>query len=105
GTVEGATVSSGGRSATNVNVHGSTTETAVPPVHASGVVNVVVTNPDSQSSTSVNGFSYASAPAPAPTVTSISPASGPTTGGTPITISGTGFVSGATVKLGGTAAT
>ena len=37
----------------------------------------------------------------APTVTSISPASGPTAGGTSITIAGTGFISGATVTIGG----
>jgi len=36
----------------------------------------------------------------APTVTSISPSSGPTAGGTYVTITGTGFVSGATVTIG-----
>jgi len=36
-----------------------------------------------------------------PTVTSVSPNSGPTTGGTTMTITGTGFVSGATVTVGG----
>ena len=41
----------------------------------------------------------------APTVSSISPTSGPTTGGTSVTITGTNFVSGATVAFGGTAAT
>jgi len=41
----------------------------------------------------------------APMVTSISPFSGSTTGGTSVTITGTGFVSGATVTIGGTAAT
>jgi len=35
-----------------------------------------------------------------PTVTAVSPNSGPTSGGTPITITGTGFVSGATVVIG-----
>lgn len=44
-------------------------------------------------------------PAPAPTVTSISPSSGTTSGGVGVAIKGTGFQSGATVKLGGTAAT
>ena len=44
-------------------------------------------------------------PAPAPTVTSISPAFGPTTGGTGVTITGTGFVTGATVTIGGNAST
>jgi hypothetical protein len=39
------------------------------------------------------------------TVTSITPATGSTFGGQPVTIGGTGFVSGATVKIGGNAAT
>ena len=43
--------------------------------------------------------------APAPTVTSVAPTSGPTGGGTSVTISGSDFVSGATVKFGGTSAT
>src|SRR5436190_3707177 len=42
---------------------------------------------------------------PAPTVSSISPNSGTANGGTAVTITGTGFLAGATVKLGGTAAT
>jgi hypothetical protein len=42
---------------------------------------------------------------PAPALTSITPNSGPTGGGTAITIKGTGFQTGATVRLGGTAAT
>jgi hypothetical protein len=42
---------------------------------------------------------------PAPTVTGISPANGPTAGGTTVTITGTGFVDGATVTIGGASAT
>jgi len=42
---------------------------------------------------------------PAPTVTGIGPSSGTANGGTPVTITGTRFLSGATVKLGGTTAT
>src|ERR1700681_833708 len=42
---------------------------------------------------------------PAPTVTSITPNSGTINGGTAMTITGTGFLAGATVSLGGTAAT
>jgi hypothetical protein len=42
---------------------------------------------------------------PVPTVTSITPNSGTTGGGTAATITGTNFASGATVSLGGTAAT
>lgn len=40
----------------------------------------------------------------APTVTDIWPSTGPTSGGTPVTITGTGFVSGATVTIGSNAA-
>src|SRR5207244_11773095 len=39
-----------------------------------------------------------------PTVTSINPTSGPTGGGTSVVITGTGFVTGATVKFGSTSA-
>jgi hypothetical protein len=42
---------------------------------------------------------------PAPNPTLVSPGSGPTTGGTPVTITGTGFAAGATVSFGGTSAT
>jgi len=99
----GATVKFGPTSATNVNVVGSTTITATAPAHASGSVNVVVTNPGGQSATKTNGYSYAGTAAP--TVTGVNPTSGPTAGGTSVTISGTGFAAGATVTFGGTTAT
>jgi hypothetical protein len=65
---------------------------------------VVVTNADAQSGTLTSGYTYASTN-PAPTVTSISPTSGTATGGTQVTLTGTGFLAGAAVVLGGTAAT
>src|SRR5690606_10358105 len=43
--------------------------------------------------------------APAPTVTSITPDEGSASGGTPVTIAGTGFRAGADVSIGGTPAT
>ncbi|MFL6214057.1 MAG: IPT/TIG domain-containing protein [Blastocatellia bacterium] len=43
-------------------------------------------------------------PSPAPSVSSISPTSGPSSGGTSVTISGANFLSGATVTFGGTSA-
>jgi glucose/arabinose dehydrogenase len=52
-----------------------------------------------------SGYTYTTAPNPAPTVTSINPTTGVTTGGTTLTVTGTGFLSGATVSFGGTAAT
>jgi YVTN family beta-propeller protein len=56
--------------------------------------NVFVTNYNPQSSGTVSVITQA------PAVTAVSPNSGPTSGGTPITITGTGFVSGATVVIG-----
>ena len=44
-------------------------------------------------------------PTPAPAVSQVNPVSGPTTGNTNVTITGTNFISGATVSFGGTAAT
>ena len=103
GFLAGATVSLGGTAATNVNVASSTSITATTPAHAAGVVNVVVTNTDAQTGTLANGYTY-TASNPAPTVTSISPTSGTTAGGTSVTITGTGFLTGTTVSFGATAA-
>jgi DNA-binding beta-propeller fold protein YncE len=55
---------------------------------------VFVTNLNPESSGTVSVITQA------PTVTAVSPNSGPTSGGTAITITGTGFVSGATVVIG-----
>src|SRR5262249_10247799 len=78
------------------------TITATTPAHAAGAVNVTVTNTDTQSGTLTNGFTYV---AEAPSVLSVTPVSGTTAGGTLVTINGTGFVAGATVNIGGAAAT
>ena len=102
GFLSGATVKFGSTSATGVNVVSSTSITATTPAHSAGSVNVVVTNTDSQSDTLTNGYSFTNA---APQVNSVAPNSGPAGGGTSVTITGTGFLSGATVSLGGTAAT
>jgi hypothetical protein len=104
GFLSGATVSLGGTAATGVNVASSTSITATSAAHSAGSVNVVVTNSDNQTGTLNGGYSYG-APNPAPTVSAISPATGTTAGGTAVTITGTGFLAGATVKLGGTSAT
>ena len=99
--VTGATVTIGGTAATNVVVVGSTQITAATPAGAAGPAMVTVTNPDSQTGSLTSGFTYVVAPA----VTSVSPNSGPSTGGTAVTITGGNFASGATVTFGGTAAT
>ena len=99
--VSGATVTFDTTAATNVTVVNDSSITAVSPAHAPGAVNVTVTNPD-QKSASSGSFTYIT---PAPAVTSIAPPSGPTTGGTPVTISGSGFQDGATVTISGAPAT
>ncbi len=100
--LSGATVTFGGSAATNVSVVSSTSITAKTPSHATGTVNVVVTNSDGQSGTLNSGYSYVN---PAPTVTSVSPSSGSSGGATGVTITGTNFLSGATVNFDGAAAT
>jgi hypothetical protein len=99
--VSGATVTFGGTGATGVTVVSSTSITATTPAHAAGAVNVVVTD-SKGSGTLTNGFTYIGSP---PTITTISPNSGSTNGGTGVTITGTNFLSGATVTFGGTGAT
>jgi hypothetical protein len=96
----GATVTFGGTAATNVVVVNSTSITATTPAYAAGAVTVTVTV-NGQGGSLTNGFTYVVPP----TVSSVSPNSGSTAGGTAVTITGTNFATGATVTFGGTAAT
>lgn len=103
--VTGATVEIGSASATSVGFTSATQLTCTTPAGTAGAQNVVVTNPDGQTSGSSGDglFTYV---LPAPTVSTITPDSGSTAGGTNITdLAGTGFVSGATVTVGGNPAT
>jgi hypothetical protein len=95
------TVKFGGVAATNVTAT-PTSITATTPAHGAGKVDVLVTNTDAQSATLAQAFTYA---LPAPSISNVTPNSGPTTGGTPVTITGTNFQSGATVTFGARAAT
>ena len=61
GFVTGASVTLGGVAATNVSVIDATTITATTSAHPVGLVNVVVTNPDTQLGTLASGFAYLSA--------------------------------------------
>ena len=83
--------------ATQVTVGaGGTTATFTTPAHAAGAVDVVVRTPGG--STGPLEFTYV----PPPTAASLTPPSGPSTGGTEVTITGTGFVAGqTTVTIGG----
>ena len=98
----GVTVTVGGAAATSVTVNGAGTSlTAVTPAGTVGAQNVVVTNVGG-TATLTGGFTYF---VPAPTIASLSPNSGTTLGGTPITISGTNFTGASSVTFGGAAAT
>ncbi len=96
------TVLVGGVACTSPTRTGSTSVTCRTPATATAVArDVTVRNPDNKSATKLQGFAYD----PLPTVSSVSPASGPLSGGTAITISGTGFLPTPTVTLGGRACT
>ena len=69
------------------------------PPHAAGEVDVTVTTPGG--TTGPLAFTYV-APDPAPTADDVDPDQGPTTGGTVVVVTGTGFVPGeTTVTIGG----
>jgi hypothetical protein len=98
----GATVMIGGVAATNVTVNGGGTSiNATTPAHASGAVSVIVTTPVGPV-TAAGPYTYVP---PSPTVTSITPNSGTTLGGTAVTITGANFTGATSVTIGGTAAT
>jgi hypothetical protein len=87
--------------ATNVVVVSDTTVTCTtPPGAAPGDVDVEVTNPNGFNTIS-NGFTYLGPP----TVTTISPNNGPRGGGTPLTITGNGFVGVSSVTFNGVVGT
>ena len=101
----GATaVSFGGTAATEVIVNSPTQITASSPVHAAGLAEVTVTTPGGTSATAGTGNDYTYVP-PVPTFAEMGPTSGTTSGGTSVTIIGTGLVGATAVSFGGTAAT
>ena len=97
----GATVFIGGLPASGVVITSASKISAITAANGAGSATVTVINPDGLSITSIGAFTYADPP----TVVSVTPNTGPATGGTKITISGTGFAIGATVTVGGEAAT
>jgi hypothetical protein len=99
----GATaVKFGATNATSFTVNSATSITATAPAGA-GTVDVTVTTAGGTSPASpADQFTYV---LPVPTVTSASPNTGPTAGGTAVTISGTNFTGATSVKFGATNAT
>ncbi|HEX8979164.1 MAG TPA: IPT/TIG domain-containing protein, partial [Parasulfuritortus sp.] len=94
----GATsVTFGGVAAASFTVNSSTQITATTPAGAAGITNVAITTPGG-TATGTGVYTYT---AVAPTVTGISPSSGPTAGGTAVTITGTSFTGATAVTIGG----
>lgn len=96
----GATVMFGSTQSSTVTIASSTQLDAMSPPENAGTVGITVTDPNAQSSSLPSAFTYTSGPS----VSSVSPTSGPVTGGTTVTILGSGFQSGSTVAFGSTAA-
>ncbi|MBP9681974.1 MAG: IPT/TIG domain-containing protein, partial [Bacteriovorax sp.] len=94
---EGAIVDFGGANCENVEVISSTTLTCTTTLHYGGTVDVTITNTNNQSGTSVAAFTYIAPP----TVSHISPSAGALSGSTTITLTGSNFLTGITVNLGG----
>ncbi|MBS1912808.1 MAG: IPT/TIG domain-containing protein [Bacteroidetes bacterium] len=72
-----------------------------PPMPTPGTVTVIVQNPDGQSAVAQNAFTFVAASSLA--ITSLAPPNGPDSGGTTVTINGSGFAQGARVLIGGSA--
>ena len=85
--------------ATTFTIVNFTTIVATAPIGQLGVYDVQVSNPSGTSGT-VTADQYTYTSPPVPTVTGVSPASGPSTGGTAVTITGTGFAGALSVNFG-----
>ena len=97
----GATaVTFGGTAATSYSVNSATQITATVPAHAAGASAVAVTTPGGTGSLA-GGYTYIAAP----TVASLNISSGPISGSTNVTITGTNLTGATAVSFGGTAAT
>lgn len=94
-------VTFGGTAGTNMMVVSDTEITVDTPAGNAGMVDVVITDGTSPD-TATNGFEYI---LPTPSITSIAPTSGTESGGTVVTITGTGFTGATSATFGGTAGT
>jgi putative cell wall-binding protein len=97
-------ISVGGQAATVVTVVDDHTVTFTSPAHAAGPADVTVTTPVGDS-THVGGFTYETLVAAAPTLVGVSPATGPTAGGTTVTLTGANLTGTSVVTVGGQPAT
>ena len=92
----GARVWFGPYEATNAATLSVTNLQVVTPAAPMGMVNLKVQNADGQEHTLTNAYLYV---APRPVVTSLNPTSGPTIGGTLVSLTGDGFLPGTQVLL------
>ncbi|MDB5163016.1 MAG: Outer rane autotransporter barrel [Candidatus Saccharibacteria bacterium] len=90
-------VTFGGIAATNVQIVSSTSLSAKTPAQSAGAKDVAVSRYDSEVVTLPNAYTYIANSS----ITSVSPANAPKTGGDTITITGTGFDANTKVKLAG----
>ncbi|MEK7689748.1 MAG: IPT/TIG domain-containing protein, partial [Bdellovibrionota bacterium] len=101
GFIDGVTVTIGGNACTSVTVSSETTLTCKSAAHAAGLVDIVLTNPDTQAATLASQFFFGLPP----TVTAVSPSAGALAGGGTLTLTGSNFITGATVSVGGISCT
>ena len=102
GFVSGSTVKFGSVTvaASSVSFVSGTEFKVVAPAESAGTVAVTVTTPAGTSAaSSADVYAFG-----APSVSKVAPDAGPTAGGNTVTVSGSGFVSGSTVKFGSTVA-
>ncbi|MFD5895349.1 MULTISPECIES: IPT/TIG domain-containing protein [unclassified Streptomyces] len=87
--------------ATSFIVNSATQITAVSPPRAAGAAAVIVVHPTGNS----NSVTFTYVVLTVPVVTSVAPSSGPTSGGTSVTLTGTGFTGATAVTFAGVPAT
>jgi hypothetical protein len=99
------TVYFGTTPASSFTVDSDTSITAVSPPEGAGKIDVWVTGPGGTSvKRSKDRFTFVATPPPPPTVSAIRPGSGPTTGGTTVTLTGTNLTGATYVRFGKVAA-
>ncbi len=94
----GTAVTFGSLPCTSVTIISAVNLTCITPASPAGSVTIVLTNPDNSSFTAQDVFSYGTTPV---SFTSVTPDNFINTQSTSITVTGTGFVSGMTVTIGG----
>jgi len=95
----GTSVAFGGAAASSVSFVSTEELLATTPAHGPGHVGIVAHTANGDGTDFSLGFDYL------PTVASVSPPAGPTSGGNPVHVTGSGFAGASSVSFGGTAAT